>query len=436
MNDILPPEAKKWRRVEAVFRRVAERYGYGEVRTPLIEDTSLFSKQMGETSDVVEKEMYSFERHGDSLTVRPEGTAGAARAFVEHGVGAKEPVTRWYYLGPMFRGERPAKGRYRQFHQVGCELYGDPGPVSDAEMIELAYRFLEELGIGDLTVHLNSLGSGDTRARYRKALLDYFTPMAGSLSEDSQRRLEKNPLRILDSKDARDRDAAAKAPSIVDVLDEEDRRHFGGVKGALSAMGIPFVVDPALVRGLDYYTRTLFEIKANGADLGAQSTVCGGGRYDEMVESLGGHKTPAIGFAMGVERILVAMPEVAQDEAKASVYVVAVDERADAGAEPAPAGVSLQTAAALRLGSELRKRGIACLVDARGGKLKAMLKRADASGAKLCAILGADEISRREVTVKDLAAHAQDAVGLEGAAEVIASRVRAKAGSQPAGVEH
>ncbi len=436
MNDILPPEAKKWRRVEAVFRRVAERYGYGEVRTPLIEDTSLFSKQMGETSDVVEKEMYSFERHGDSLTVRPEGTAGAARAFVEHGVGAKEPVTRWYYLGPMFRGERPAKGRYRQFHQVGCELYGDPGPVSDAEMIELAYRFLEELGIGDLTVHLNSLGSGDTRARYRKALLDYFTPMAGSLSEDSQRRLEKNPLRILDSKDARDRDAAAKAPSIVDVLDEEDRRHFEGVKGALSAMGIPFVVDPALVRGLDYYTRTLFEIKANGADLGAQSTVCGGGRYDEMVESLGGHKTPAIGFAMGVERILVAMPEVAQDEAKASVYVVAVDERADAGAEPAPAGVSLQTAAALRLGSELRKRGIACLVDARGGKLKAMLKRADASGAKLCAILGADEISRREVTVKDLAAHAQDAVGLEGAAEVIAGRVRAKAGSQPAGVEH
>ncbi len=418
MNDILPDEARRWHRVEAVFRRTAELYGYGEIRTPLLEDTALFTRQIGETSDVVEKEMYSFERHGDRMTVRPEGTAGAARAFVEHGIAAKEPISRWYYLGPMFRGERPAKGRYRQFYQAGCELYGDPGPVADAEIIELVVRVLSELGIGATSVHLNSLGSGETRARYRDALAAYLEPKKASLSEDSQRRLEKNPLRILDSKDPRDLAAAEGAPSILEVLSEDDRKHFDGVCRALDALAIPYVVDTKLVRGLDYYTRTLFEVKATEADLGAQSTVCGGGRYDDMVESLGGPKTPAIGFAMGIERLLVAMKASEAEKAQPPVYLAIIGSSA--------------LASGLALARELRDLGTQVIVDARDAKLKAMLKRADASGARHCVLIGEDETKNGTVTVKDLAAHAQDSVLYSGAARIIADRAAGVPFAEPA----
>ncbi len=419
MNDILPEEARRWHRVEATFRRVAELYGYGEVRTPMIEDTALFVKQIGETTDVVEKEMYSFTRHDNALTVRPEGTAGAARAYVEHGIANKEPVTRWYYVGPMFRGERPAKGRYRQFYQAGCELYGDPGPVSDAEMIELAVRVLTSLGVGGLTVHVNSLGgsSGDseggTRARYRDALLAFFTPRREALSEDSQRRLEKNPLRILDSKDPRDIELCAGAPSILEVLSDEDRAHFDGVKAALDALGVSYVVDPRLVRGLDYYTRTLFEIKANDADLGAQSTVCGGGRYDDMVEGLGGPKVPAIGFAMGLERLLIAAKNAELAPLPPSVYVAVL---AKDGLTPA-----------LQLARDLRGFGVRCDVDARDAKLKAMLRRADAAKARFCVLVGDEELKTSTFGLKDLAAHQQEGVPFERAAAVIADRVRGMA---------
>ncbi|HTJ81573.1 MAG TPA: histidine--tRNA ligase [Polyangiaceae bacterium] len=411
MNDILPDEARRWHRVEAVFRRTAELYGYGEVRTPLLEDTSLFERQIGETTDVVEKEMYSFERHGDRMTVRPEGTAGAARAFVEHGLAAKEPVTRWYYLGPMFRGERPAKGRYRQFHQAGCELFGDAGPVADAEMIELVVRVLAGIGVGATTVHINSLGGAGTRERYRDALVAFFGPKRQSLSEDSQRRLEKNPLRILDSKDPKDVAAREGAPSILETISEADRVHFDGVKAALDALGIPYVVDDTLVRGLDYYTRTLFEVKATEADLGAQSTVCGGGRYDDMVESLGGPKTPAIGFAMGIERLLVAMKDAEAKAKPAPIYVAVLGEAA------LPVG--------LRLARELRDLGRETLVDARDAKLKAMLRRADSAGVRHCVLIGDDEAKEGVVTVKDLAAHAQDKIPLASAARVIADRAAA-----------
>ncbi|MBL9024214.1 MAG: histidine--tRNA ligase [Myxococcales bacterium] len=415
MNDILPDEIRRWHRVESAFRRVAELYGYEEVRTPLIEDTSLFVRQIGETTDVVEKEMYSFERHGDRLTVRPEGTAGAARAFVEHGTFAKEPITRWYYLGPMFRGERPAKGRYRQFFQCGCELYGDPGPVSDAEMIDLQVRFLRELGIRDVAVHVNSLGSGDTRARYREALLTHFSPRRDALSEDSQRRLEKNPLRILDSKDPRDHAAAEGAPTILDVLSEEDRAHFDGVKRALDALGITYVVDPKLVRGLDYYTRTLFELKATSADLGAQSTLSGGGRYDDMVEGLGGPKVPAIGFAMGIERLLVAM---AEGEAPAKPKPIFIAVLTDAGLAPS-----------LRLASALRARGALVEVDSRDARLKAKLRRADAVGARICVLAGESELERNVFAVKDLAAHAQDEIPVPGADQVLFDRWQSTEGA-------
>jgi histidyl-tRNA synthetase len=427
MNDILPAEARSWHRVEAAFRHVAELFGYGEVRTPLIEDTALFAKQIGETSDVVEKEMYSFRRHDDELTVRPEGTAGAARAYVEHSLWGKEPVTRWYYVGPMFRGERPAKGRYRQFHQAGCELFGDAGPVADAEMIDLCVRVLRQLEIRDVTVHLNSLGSvGEspetgTRARYRQALLDYFVPRRAELSEDSQRRLEKNPLRILDSKDPRDQSLAMGAPEILEVLSSEDRDHFEGVKTHLGSLGIPFLVDPRLVRGLDYYSRTLFEIKANGADLGAQNTVCGGGRYDGMVESLGGPKTPAIGFAMGLERLLiahaaaVASTPTPSEDWRPAVYVGALRSEVEPGRA---------LSVGLDLARQLRDRAIRCDVDGRDSKLKGMLRRADASRARFFVILGEDELATGSATVKDLANKTQEKMGLGDVASWIAERLQ------------
>lgn len=407
MNDILPEEVVRWHKLEAAFRLHAELHGYAEVRTPLLEPTELFRHQMGETTDVVEKEMYSFERHGDHLTVRPEGTAGAARAYVEHAIHAKEPVTRWYYLGPMFRGERPAKGRYRQFYQAGCELFGDPGPLCDAETIDLVAGFLKRIGIDDFVVHVNSLGSGGTRERYREALLAHLTPLKDKLSEDSQRRLERNPLRILDSKDPRDQEAARGAPSILDLLDDEDRAHWQGVLRYLDVLGVRYVVDPSLVRGLDYYTRTLFEVKATSGDLGAQSTLAGGGRYDNMVAGLGGPKVPAIGFAMGMERLLTMMPETAPRRGP-GCYLAPLGQR---GAERA-----------LRLAQELRAFGVAVELDGRGGRLKAMLRRADSLGARLCVILGDSEIERGVVQVKDLVGHVQEEIPLEGAARVLADR--------------
>lgn len=437
MNDILPDESRAWLHIERVFREVATLYGYGEVRTPVIEDTALFAKELGETSDVVEKEMYSFRRHDNELTVRPEGTAGAARAFVEHAMWGKEASTRWYYIGAMFRGERPAKGRYRQFHQVGCELYGDAGPTADAEMIELSVRVLRALGIADVTVHVNSLGSGgggeeSTRSRYRAALLDHFGPRRAELSEDSQRRLEKNPLRILDSKDPRDAAAAASAPNIVDVLSDEDRAHFEGVKSALDALDIQYVVDPRLVRGLDYYTRTLFELKTTSGDLGAQNTLCGGGRYDDMIEGLGGPKTPAIGFAMGVERLLIAHRAATATTQTSTAWQPAAYLASVVSGEE---GRAEALRAALGLAKTCRDAGLRCDVDARDAKLKAMIRRADALRARALLILGDEERRTGVVTLKDLANQTQVSVPLSEVVarlgEVFASPVR-NAGAEEA----
>lgn len=407
MNDILPEEVERWHKLEGAFRLHAELHGYAEVRTPLLEPTELFRHQMGETTDVVEKEMYSFERHGDQLTVRPEGTAGAARAYVEHAVHAREPISRWYYLGAMFRGERPAKGRYRQFYQAGCELFGDPGPLCDAETIDLVAGFLERIGIGDFVVHVNSLGSAGTRERYREALLAHYTPRKDRLSEDSQRRLAKNPLRILDSKDPRDNEVSRDAPSILDLLDDADRAHWDGVLRCLDVLGVKYVVDRSLVRGLDYYTRTLFEVKATTGDLGAQSTLAGGGRYDNMIAGLGGPSVPAIGFAMGMERLLTLMPGEAARRRPACFL--------------APLG-QVGADRALVLAKQLRALGVSVELDGRGGRLKAMLRRADALGARLCVILGDAEIERGVLQIKDLAAHVQEEIPLDGAARVLADR--------------
>jgi histidyl-tRNA synthetase len=415
MNDILPGEVERWQAFEDVFRTHVELYGYSEARTPLLEHTSLFARQIGETTDVVEKEMYSFQRHGDELTVRPEGTAGLARAYVEHSVHGRQPVTRWYYLGPMFRGERPAKGRYRQFYQAGCELYGDPGPFCDAEMIEMLASWLRKSGITAFSIHLNSLGSAGTRERYREALVAHFTPIKDKLGEDSQRRLEKNPLRILDSKDPRDREAALGAPSILEILAGDDRAHWEGLLAHLDALGVAYTVDPSLVRGLDYYTRTMFEFRATESDLGAQSTILGGGRYDNMVEGLGGPKVPAIGFAAGIERLLVSTAMAARPRAP-RCFVAPI------GAVAAPK--------ALLLARDLRAAGVPTDVEGRGAGLKAMLRRADALGARLCLIVGDAELDRGVVVLRDLAARTQEDVPLDAAVRLTAERLAAP---QPAG---
>jgi histidyl-tRNA synthetase len=409
MNDILPDEIGRWHRLERVFRATVELYRYEEVRPPLVEPTALFVRQIGEVTDIVEKEMYSFNHHGDDLTLRPEGTAGVARAYVEHNVQAKEPVSRWYYLGPMFRAERPQKGRYRQFYQAGCEVFGDPGPAVDAEMIDMLVKLMGELGIPKVSAHVNTLGATGTRARYRDALVAYLTPHRSTLGDDSQRRLERNPLRVLDSKDPRDRDVIAGAPSILDVLDTEDRAHFDDLRSFLDKLRTPYVVDTRLVRGFDYYTRTLFELRADGSDLGSQNALGGGGRYDRMVRELGGPDVPGIGFALGLERLLLAMSAAA---APAQPWVLL-----------APIG-DAATAEALAIAKNLRGYGVPADVDGRRGSLKSMLRRANSSGATYCIILGDTELGRGTVQVKDLVAHTQEDLTRTDVARILADRIR------------
>jgi histidyl-tRNA synthetase len=412
MNDILPDEVRRWQALESAFRATVERYGYGEVRTPLLEPTELFVRSVGETTDIVQKEMFTLDHHGDSLTLRPEGTASAARAYVEHAVQGREPLTRWYYLGAMFRAERPQRGRYRQFYQAGCEIFGDPGPACDAEMIDMLYRFFRDLGIADVQVLVNSLGSTGTRERYRDVLREHLTPHAAELSESSQRRLQDNALRILDSKNARDQELVRGAPPILDLLDDADRAHWDGLRRHLDALGVPYKDEPRLVRGLDYYTRTLFEIQSSSGDLGAQNAIGGGGRYDAMIRDLGGPAVPAIGFAIGLERVLLAMGERADVRAPLC-YVAPIGERA--------------IGAGLILARELRDRGLSVDLDGRGSSLKAMLRRANAVGARICVLIGDSELDRSVVKVKDLTAHTEDELPRAAVVESIVARFGALA---------
>ncbi len=393
MNDVLPGEIERWHRLEGVFRERVERYGFREIRTPIVEHTELFERGIGEATDIVEKEMYTFTdkagegKKGKRLTLRPEGTASCVRAYLEHNLQGQEPVTKWYYLGPMYRRERPAKGRYRQFYQAGCEIYGDPGPYVDAELIDMLVGFLTDLGVQDVQVLINSLGHGATRARYRAALLDYLRPRAQGLSSDSQRRLERNPLRVLDSKAPQDQEVAANAPRILDFLSAEDAAHFDALRSALDALHTPYEVDAHLVRGLDYYTRTLFEIRGRGGDLGAQNALCGGGRYDDMIAQLGGKATPAIGFALGIERLLLAMePAVAVARLDAFLAAQRPEDRSDL----------------LVLARTLREAGLHVETDLRGNSLKSQLRRADKSGARFAAVLGENERANGTVMLTNL----------------------------------
>ncbi|WP_236606011.1 histidine--tRNA ligase [Sandaracinus amylolyticus] len=413
MNDVLPEAIARWHRVERAFREISTRYGYTEVRTPIVEPTQLFVRSIGETTDIVEKEMYTFVDKGDDmLTLRPEGTASAVRAYVEHAVNGREPISKWSYVGPMFRRERPARGRYRQFWQAGVECFGDAGPFVDAEMIDMVVTMLASLGVQDLEVLVNSLGSGETRAKYKDALTAYLSPHRDRLSEDSQRRLGTNPLRILDSKSEGDKEICAGAPSLLEFLDDADRTHFEELQKSLDALGTRYRVEPKLVRGLDYYSRTLFEVQGRGGELGAQNTICGGGRYDGLVKELGGPDVPSIGFAAGIERILLVMG--GEDRAPTIDVAVAV----------ADAALRVDASVLLR---DLRAAGLVADGDLRGQSLKSQLRRADKLGAKVVLVLGPAETERGVVQMKDLAAHSSNEVPRAEVVARVRDRVRESA---------
>ena len=393
MNDLLPPQTARWQRVEAVLREVAGRYGYQEIRTPVIEHSDLFYRSIGEQTDIVEKEMYTFtDNNGDSLTLRPEATASCVRAGNEHGL-LHNQTQRFWYTGPMFRHERPQKGRYRQFHQFGVEALGWPGPDIDAEIIALGERLWRTLGISGVSLEINTLGSASARAAFRDALRDYLVVHVDALDSDSQRRLQRNPLRILDSKDKGTQATLAGAPDLMDFLSDPELAEFSRLQDLLIAAKIDFKVNSRLVRGLDYYTGVVFEWVTD--QLGAQSAVCAGGRYDTLVEQLGGTPTPAAGFACGLERLidLVALSEVDSSSVRAEVFLVLVA----AGAEEL--GVSY--------GEQLRDAGLDVLSNCGQGSLKKQMRRADASGAFVAVIVGDDECSQGTVSIKPLRSQGQ-----------------------------
>lgn len=392
MNDLLPAYSPQWQYVEAVVTDILQRYGYQEIRFPILESTELFKRSIGEVTDIVEKEMYTFEdRNGDSLTLRPEGTACCVRACEENGLLYNQTQRLWY-MGPMFRHERPQKGRYRQFHQVGVEAFGIEGPDIDAEILLLSARILRELGIEDaVQLQINSLGSAAARAAYKEALVTYLDGVQSQLDEDSKRRLTTNPLRILDSKDANTQSLLNQAPVLLDYLDEESRAHFDGLKSLLDAVGITYQVNPRLVRGLDYYGKTAFEWVTD--KLGAQSTVCAGGRYDGLVEQLGGKPTPAVGFGIGLERLVLLVQE-----------LQAIPEGLDQQADIYLVAVGNVQAVAMQLAERIRNElpFVRLLTHCGGGNFKNQLKKADKSGADIALIVGEDEAKEGKVAIKFL----------------------------------
>ena len=394
MNDILPADSALWQYLESTVAKVLAGYGYQQIRLPIVEPTELFKRSIGEVTDIVEKEMYTFaDRNGDSLTLRPEGTAGCVRAMLEHGLLGGGVSHKVWYTGPMFRHERPQKGRYRQFHQVGVETFNLTGPDIDAELIILSWRLWQQLGLdAAVTLELNSLGSSADRARYREDLVTYLRARFEQLDEDSQRRLDSNPLRVLDSKNPDTQALLADAPKLADYLNDEARAHFDGLRALLDAAGIPYVINPRLVRGLDYYGLTVFEWVTD--KLGAQGTVCAGGRYDGLVEQLGGKPAPAVGFAMGMERLLLLIETLGKVPAELSrqvdVYLVTLGD----GTQQA----------AIRLAEQLRDAlpGIRLVVHCGGGSFKSQFKKADKSGALYALILGEQEAAAGQVGLKPL----------------------------------
>jgi len=409
MHDLLPDQSPRWQFFERCVRDVLSRYGYDEMRMPIVEVTELFKRSIGEVTDIVEKEMYTFDdRNGDSLTLRPEGTAGCVRAALEHGLLHNQTQRLWYQ-GPMFRHERPQKGRYRQFHQIGVEAFGMAGPDIDAELILMTARLWQELGIDGLELQINTLGSSEERALYRDDLVAYFSAHQDRLDEDSRRRLASNPLRILDTKNPDMAELVAGAPTMEAYLGEESRSHFQSICRVLDEAGIPYVINPRLVRGLDYYSRTVFEWVTDL--LGAQGTVCAGGRYDGLVTQLGGRATPAVGFAMGVERLIAVLEALDRVNlpARADAYLVLVGDAAR------QEGLTL----AERLRNEVPE--LRLISHCGGGSFKSQFKKADKSGAGLALVLGEDELASQGIGVKYLRKEAtQVTVALKDLARFLA----------------
>jgi histidyl-tRNA synthetase len=431
-RDLLPPETALWNRVEATARDVFARYGFGEIRTPVFEDTQLFARGVGEETDIVSKEMYTWEdraraqsEKAQSLTLRPENTAGVVRAYIEHKLGETGGLQKLYYIGPQFRRERPQRGRYRQFWQIGCEVLGpvssgSESPVRDAEVLEMLATLLDELGVRGWRLELNSVGSSEDRKRYNAALRQALAPVKHLMSEDNQRRAETNPLRVLDSKDPKDEEIIASLPKIYDFLDEDSRNHFAQVVRALDACGVAYVMNPRLVRGLDYYTRTTFEFTVpDGSGLGTQNALLGGGRYDGLSEMLGGPKAPGIGFAIGEDRLILTLQ--AQDGSKSVdaphpewLFAKKLD------AYIAPMGAE-RNAAALALARELRRAGLSVEVGDGTFRLKKSFEVAD-KVARHIVILGEDEVASGTATVKTFATGEQAKVARAGLIEFLRQR--------------
>lgn len=414
MNDLLPEQSPAWQQVEAVIRRVAASYGYSEIRMPVLESTQLFKRSIGEVTDIVEKEMYTFDdRNGESVTLRPEGTASCVRAGNQHGLLYNQ-IQRLWYMGPMFRYERPQKGRYRQFHQFGIETFGLESADADAEVILLSARLWREFGLADqVELQLNSLGSNEARANYREALKAYLSDYVNELDEDSKRRLESNPLRILDSKDENTQKILEGAPSLSEYWDAESKEHFEQLTARLEAAGISYTLNERLVRGLDYYNRTVFEWVTTA--LGAQGTVCAGGRYDGLVEQLGGKATPAVGFAMGMERLVLLLQEQGKLTPRRVVdaYLMPLGEEAELNAP--------------RIAEQLRNElpELRLVSHCGGGSMKKQMKKADKSGAQVALIIGADEIAQQQVTVKPLrTAEEQQTLGWQALIEYLQPMTR------------
>lgn len=406
-QDILPSSTPRWQFIESKFRELCRLFGFREIRTPTFEETELFTRHTGQTTDIVTKQMYTFtDQGGRSLTLRPEGTPPTVRAYLEHNLGAELPVAKLYYFGRIFRYERPQAGRYREHNQLGVEMIGSSDPAADAEVISLAWKFFKDLGITGVELKLNSIGGPEDRETYREALRAYAAPFVGELCPTCQVRYEQNPLRMLDCKVERCRELLADAPAIVDTLCDDCKNHFETVKQYLTALGIPYVPDPHLVRGLDYYTRTIFEFQT--PHLGAQNTICGGGRYDTMIEEMGGHPTPSLGFGLGLERLLLTLEKLGiklKVETKPDVFVASLGTEAKK--------------AAVKLLADLRNKGIAAETDFTGRSLKSQMKLADKLGADFVLIIGEDEMQKGVVSVRDMLAKEQREVPMDKAADII-----------------
>jgi len=406
-NDVLPSEIEKWQFIEKTTRAVFENFGFSEIKIPILEKTELFSRSIGESTDIVEKEMYTFQdRSGDSLTLRPEATASMARAYLEHHLYARNPVAKLYFIGPMFRHERPQKGRYRQFYQIDVEIFGVAHPMADAEVMVMLMEFFNQVGLDSVELQINTLGCEDCRPRYREELTKFLAKNVAQLCSDCKRRIETNPLRILDCKVETCREVVAGAPLVIDFICDQCTGHFERVRGYLKLLNTPFVLNPKMVRGLDYYTRTVFE--AVSPKIGAQNAVTAGGRYDHLMRDIGGPDIPGIGFAMGIERIVLLVPEKRGVVQSLDLFIAALGEKAQLKA--------------FELANRLHLEGIKTEIDYEGRSLKAQMRRADKLNSRYVLILGEEEMKTGRAILRDMGKKVQEEINLDQATEAIKRR--------------